>query len=172
MFKQDNPQEVQEGTYYQDPFRMGGIATLWYYGGYMAYSTKNGDYVSNLKPMSPYKEYERETVVTGYTDQILKRYDAEPSGKMAFDGQTPVVQFNPNGRTIVEKVPITKQVLHDVTPPYVPFGQEIKAGDIVKCAGIGTAFTGHKTLEAINDAWILVDGMYIPWRTNITLQRA
>jgi hypothetical protein len=150
---------------------MGGMATLWYYGGYMSYSTKDGDFVSPLRPMTPYTKYEAEEVITGYADQILKRYDAEPTGKKAMDGKTPAFTFNPNGRTVVEKVPITKQVLHDATPAYVPFGQEIKAGDSVRCAGMGMLFSGSKTIEAINDAWVLVDGMYIPWSSNITLQR-
>lgn len=152
-------EEVTEGTYYQDPFVIGGKATLHYYGGYMAYSTKSGDYVSSLRPMSPYREYEREEVLEGYQDVLLNRYTVTGA---AFTGDT---------QTYVHKEPIYKTVVHDVTPAYVPFGREIEVGDRVASGGVGNYFGDVRTVDAINDEWIQVDGMYIPWSSNVTLKR-
>lgn len=151
---------VPAGTPRQDAYTP---AVIHYVGGYIAYSTPNGDYLCPPTTLKPFKRFASEQVQVGTNTRYFKRRKAIDNG---YDPQTGfrVITYEDEGTWTHEEEPVFETVKTDDTPDFFPIGKRIVVGDVVTSSrGMSRAFDGEQVLEEITDHYYKVKGMYIPW---------
>lgn len=146
-------------------------AVIHYFGGYIAYSTEYGDYLGEPRPLTPFKRWHVEEVLTGHERKYYKRRTAINKGFDPHVGRN-VVEFPIEGEWQHEDVPVYERIKTDDTPDFHAFGRRVTVGDVVTSqVGAGRAFEGEQVLEEVTDHYYKVKGIYIPWSQGGTLAK-